>query len=146
MRKSRVSPDDLETVKILEKYRWPKGVSCLSCKSKEVKFIESRLFYQCNKCRKQFNVFKGTIFEGTRLSPNQLMGAVTFYWENCTHVPTDYGNKRRYERYGARLLARGMGGERYSTAQRLAKKLSNFLKKTPVLNGTEFIDLLFKKV
>jgi len=43
--------------------RWPNGVDCPHCESKNVSFISSRRVWQCKACRKQFSAKVGTIFE-----------------------------------------------------------------------------------
>jgi len=73
---------DLETVEWLVGLRWPKGRKCPHCQERDSsEMIESRALFQCLSCRKQYGVFTGTSFEGTRLSPLKLRGAISFFWE-----------------------------------------------------------------
>ncbi len=74
----------------LEKIRWPEGVRCLKCDSKEIsriaakesvrskkrinqggeavaQRIPARLLYQCLKCRHQFTAKSGTLFNDSHL-------------------------------------------------------------------------------
>src|SRR5579871_6261172 len=48
--------------------RWPEGITCPYCNSRNHTFMSSRKMWQCNDCRKQFSVKVGTIFEESRLS------------------------------------------------------------------------------
>jgi transposase-like protein len=74
----------------LEKIRWPQGVRCLKCGSKEIsriaaragvrskkrvnrngeaveQIVPARQLYQCLKCRQQFTVKTGTLFNDSHL-------------------------------------------------------------------------------
>jgi transposase-like protein len=51
----------------LEELRWPEGVECPRCDSKNVARMEDRHQYQCRSCRYQFSVTAGTIFHDTHL-------------------------------------------------------------------------------
>ncbi len=51
----------------LEELRWPDGVECPRCESKNVARMEDRHQYQCRSCRYQFSVTAGTIFHDTHL-------------------------------------------------------------------------------
>src|SRR5438552_10930979 len=86
-------------VEYLEKMRWPDGVRCLKCTSKEVrryqtaettrtvrnrktgklevKRVPSRFVYQCQNehCAHQFSVTTGTIFHDTHLSLEKWFNA-----------------------------------------------------------------------
>ncbi len=56
-------PDAESARSYFEKQRWAKGVKCPHCK--ETKNITNRKgdYYRCNKCKKDFTVRTGTIFE-----------------------------------------------------------------------------------
>jgi transposase-like protein len=81
----------------LEAMRWPKGVQCLACESKEVrKFstqegnrkrtqkngevvivkVPARHLYECRECGKQFTATVGTIFNDSHLPIEKWMLAV----------------------------------------------------------------------
>ncbi len=47
--------------------RWPEGVVCPRCDSKEVGALSARRVYTCRACRKQFSAKAGTIFEDSAL-------------------------------------------------------------------------------
>lgn len=55
--------------------RWPKGVECPHCASKEVTFMASRSVWQCKGCRKQFTVKVGTIFEDSAIKLDKWLSA-----------------------------------------------------------------------
>lgn len=73
MRNSRIDKKELEVLRELAQIKWRSSAVCPHCKSSENKYLETRGIYQCNSCRKQFNVFTGTVWAGTRLKPS------TFY-------------------------------------------------------------------
>ncbi len=58
--------------------RWPKGVICPTCESKEVKFIPTRRLWECKTkhARKQFSIKVGTIFEDSPLGLDKWLPAV----------------------------------------------------------------------
>src|SRR5438132_1467162 len=47
--------------------RWPNGVKCPNCESKDVRFLKSRKIWECDNCtiKRQFSVKVGTIFEAS---------------------------------------------------------------------------------
>src|ERR1041384_5049850 len=49
--------------------RWPNGVECPYCGTKEPMFLATRRIWKCRKpeCRKQFSVKVGTIFEDSAI-------------------------------------------------------------------------------
>ena len=51
----------------MEELRWPEGVECPRCDSKDIARMEDRHQYQCRSCRYQFSVTAGTIFHDTHL-------------------------------------------------------------------------------
>jgi len=62
--------------RFVEQMRWPDGVECPYCKSKNIGRITSRHAYQCRGCRMQFTVKVGTIFEDSPLSLNKWLVAL----------------------------------------------------------------------
>ncbi len=56
--------------------RWQDGVTCPHCQSKTVSFIATRRIWTCLKCRKQFSVKVGTIFEDSPLSLSKWLAAM----------------------------------------------------------------------
>jgi transposase-like protein len=56
--------------------RWPNGVACPRCASKEIgKYVESRRVWNCKGCKKQFSTKVGTIFEDSPLSLTKWLPA-----------------------------------------------------------------------
>jgi transposase-like protein len=48
--------------------RWPNGVTCPRCGSKDVRFVSTRKIWECKHCvKKQFSARVGTIFEDSPL-------------------------------------------------------------------------------
>ena len=56
--------------------RWPNGIICTQCKSKEVSFLSTRRIWKCKACKKQFSVKVGTIFEDSPLSLSKWLCAI----------------------------------------------------------------------
>ena len=58
--------------------RWPDGVICPTCGSREVKFIPTRRLWECKSkhSRKQFSIKVGTIFEDSPLGLDKWLPAV----------------------------------------------------------------------
>lgn len=54
-------------ISYLEKIRWNNKPTCLHCNSDNVKKRKYSIRLHCNSCNRDFSVFMGTIFEGTRL-------------------------------------------------------------------------------
>jgi transposase-like protein len=71
--------------------RWPDGVTCPTCGSKEVKFIPTRRIWECKSkhAKKQFSIKVGTIFED---SPIGLDKWLTAAWmvANCKNGVSSY--------------------------------------------------------
>jgi transposase-like protein len=51
----------------IERLRWPKGITCPSCKSDKISRIIKRNQFDCDACRYQFSATAGTIFHDTHL-------------------------------------------------------------------------------
>ena len=62
--------------KFATKLRWPNGVECPRCRSKEHSFISTRRIWFCKGCKKQFTVKVGSIFEDSPLGMDKWMLAV----------------------------------------------------------------------
>ncbi|MCZ6805079.1 MAG: IS1595 family transposase [Proteobacteria bacterium] len=63
----KMFPDEDSAVKFVEKQIWVNGVTCKYCGSKETSLRSKRHGHRCKKCRKDFTVRIGTIFENSRL-------------------------------------------------------------------------------
>jgi hypothetical protein len=55
--------------------RWPNGITCPRCGSKEHSFISTRKIWFCKGCKKQFTVKVGSIFEDSPLGMDKWMFA-----------------------------------------------------------------------
>ncbi len=65
----RVFKDEETCIRYMERMRFPKGVVCHSCKfCNESTLLSTRNIYKCKKCKTQFSIKKGTIFEDCKLS------------------------------------------------------------------------------
>lgn len=58
--------------------RWPNGVSCPTCGSAEVRFIQTRRLWECKSKheRRQFSVKVGTIFEDSPIGLNKWLATI----------------------------------------------------------------------
>jgi transposase-like protein len=57
--------------------RWPAGVVCPRCESKEVRFLKSRKIWECSECaeKRQFSVKVGTVMEDSPISLDKWLCA-----------------------------------------------------------------------
>jgi transposase-like protein len=73
--------DPLKAAEYLESLRWPDGAVCPHCGESERKpyLLKSttRRLWKCAKCRKQYTVTVGTIFEGSHIGLNKWL--LAFY-------------------------------------------------------------------
>ena len=56
--------------------RWPDGVTCPHCDAEKPMFLKTRRIWKCRKCRKQFSVKVGTIFEDSAITLGKWLTAV----------------------------------------------------------------------
>jgi len=71
--------------------RWPTGVVCPTCASKDVRFISTRRLWECKNehPRKQFSVKVGTIFEDSALPLDKWLIAMWMI-ANCKNGVSSY--------------------------------------------------------
>ena len=69
--------------------RWPEGVACPYCQSKNIGHIKSRRMFQCIDCRKQFSVKVGSIFEDSPLGLDKWLCAIWMV-ANCKNGISSY--------------------------------------------------------
>jgi len=71
--------------------RWPKGVECPTCGSKDVRFISTRRMWECKvqHPRKQFSCKVGTIFEDSALPLDKWLIAIWMI-ANCKNGVSSY--------------------------------------------------------
>lgn len=58
--------------------RWPNGVACPTCGSKDVRFVKTRRIWECKAQhpKRQFSVKVGTIFEDSPISIDKWLSAI----------------------------------------------------------------------
>ena len=64
-------PDELSAVRYFQERRWPQGVTCPSCASRDVfqgkQVRRRRQLWRCRSCDRRFSVTSGTIMDSTKL-------------------------------------------------------------------------------
>lgn len=64
-------------IEYLEALRWPDGTTCPFCANSDNAYTSSgKNVYRCVKCRRNFSVLVGTIFEDTKLPLRIWLGAI----------------------------------------------------------------------
>jgi transposase-like protein len=77
-----------EARKILEDIRWPDGIECYHCKSKNIVRINGKSekvrdgLLRCKDCRKQFTVTVGTVMTDSHITLRQWVQA---FYAMCSH-------------------------------------------------------------
>ena len=66
-------PDEMSAVKFVENVRWGDKVVCPKCGGEKHSARPERHGYNCNKCRKNFTVRVGTIFEASNMKMHQWL-------------------------------------------------------------------------
>jgi transposase-like protein len=61
---------------LLEELRWPDGIECLRCESKNVSRVKNRVQLVCNSCHYHFSVTAGTVFHDSHLPLHKWFLAV----------------------------------------------------------------------
>jgi len=69
--------------------RWPDGVTCIACESKNVSFLTTRRIWKCRECRRQFSVKLGTIFEDSPIGLGKWLPAL-WMLANCKNGISSY--------------------------------------------------------
>src|SRR6185436_12033383 len=69
--------------------RWPNGVECPHCDSKDCSYVASRRIWQCKNCRKQFSVKVGSIFEDSPIPLSKWLPAM-WMLVNCKNGVSSY--------------------------------------------------------
>jgi transposase-like protein len=71
--------------------RWPDGVVCPTCGSRDVRFIPTRSLWECKTkhAKRQFSVKVGTIFEDSAIPLNKWLVAV-WMLSNCRNGVSSY--------------------------------------------------------
>lgn len=63
-------------LKFMIALRWPNGITCPACKSKEANFIKTRRLWICKACKKNFTVKVGTIMEDSPIGLDKWLTAI----------------------------------------------------------------------
>ena len=63
-------------VEFVAKLRWPDGPVCPRCEGTEHSFLTTRRLWKCKRCKKQFSVKVGTIFEDSPLGLDKWLPAI----------------------------------------------------------------------
>ena len=69
--------------------RWPDGVTCPHCEAKEPYWFETQKRWKCRKCRRQFSVKVGSIFEDSPVSLTKWLPALWLV-VNCKNGISSY--------------------------------------------------------
>jgi len=71
--------------------RWPNGVACPTCGSKNVRFLKTRRLWECKTkhTRRQFSVKVGTIFEDSPIGLDKWFAAI-WMLVNCKNGVSSY--------------------------------------------------------
>jgi transposase-like protein len=80
-------PDN--SLKYLAAKRWPNGVECPYCATKEPMFLATRRIWKCRACRKQFSVKVGTIFNESPIGLDKWLVAIWLI-SNCKNGVSSY--------------------------------------------------------
>src|SRR5690348_5203603 len=63
-------------IKFMASLRWPDGVTCPHCESKEATFLKTRMIWKCRDCEKQFSVKVGSLFEDSPIGLDKWLPAL----------------------------------------------------------------------
>jgi transposase-like protein len=122
--------------KILEDIRWPKGIECPHCQSKNVVRIQAKSakvrdgLLRCKDCRKQFTVMIGTVMQGSHITLRQWVQA---FYSICSHK----------KGVSALQLQRNLGLHSYESAWYLSHRVREAMKDEPfatLLKGIVEVD------
>lgn len=121
---------------ILEKIRWPDGIKCAHCGSDNVTRLNGKSektrdgVIQCNACRGQFTVMKGTVMEDSHITLRQ--------WVQAFHSMSSHKKG-----VSALQLQRNLGLHSYGSAWHLAHRIRLAMKEGPLarrLKGVVEVD------
>jgi transposase-like protein len=87
----RYFADPDTTLRTMVELRWPEGVTCPTCGSKDVRFLATRRMWECKgqHPRKQFSAKVGTIFEDSPLGLDKWFAAIWLI-ANCKNGVSSY--------------------------------------------------------
>jgi transposase-like protein len=125
-----------EARKVIEKIRWPKGIICPHCNSKNIIRVNGKAekvrdgLLHCRNCRKQFTVTVGTIMHRSHITLRQWVQA---FHSMCSHK----------KGVSALQLQRNLGLGCYKSAWHLAHRIRFAMSNDPIvkkLKGTVEVD------
>ncbi len=73
---ARYFEDKDACIELVAGLRWQDGVRCVHCGADRVSFLTTRRIWKCIKCRKQFSVKTGTIFEDSPIGLDKWLTAL----------------------------------------------------------------------
>jgi transposase-like protein len=116
---------------ILERLRWPDGITCPRCQHKGHSWLENYDRYECNACEHQFTVISGTVFQDTHLELTKWFVATYLLCESRKGM-------------SANQIKRIIGGS-YKTAWYLCHRIRAAMTQVdqPMLSGTVEMDETF---
>jgi transposase-like protein len=87
----RYFSDPDRALKLLVAIRWPNGVTCPTCGSKEASFLQTRRLWSCkvNHPKRQFSVKVGSIFEDSPIAFDKWLVAMWLI-DNCKNGVSSY--------------------------------------------------------
>ena len=110
---------------ILEGLRWPKGIKCPHCKSKNIVRINGKSekvrdgLLRCRACRKQFTVTIGTVMERSHITLRQWVQA---FYSMCSHK----------KGVSSLQLMRNLGLHSYRSAWHLTHRIRSSMREDPL--------------
>jgi len=63
-------------INFLSQMRWPNGVECPMCASKELSYLTTRRLWKCKACKKQFSVKVGSIMEDSPIGLDKWLAGI----------------------------------------------------------------------
>ncbi len=123
--------DATRTLQFFAAYRWPNGVECPYCATKEPMFLSTRNIWKCRatKCRKQFSAKVGTILNESPIGLDKWMTA-GWLIANCKNGVSSYE------------IARDIGVTQ-KTAWFMLQRLRSVLQDDTKLSGEVEVDESF---
>jgi transposase-like protein len=113
---------------ILERLRWPEGITCPRCEHQGHSWLENYNRYECNACKYQFTVISGTVFQDTHLELTKWFVATYLLCESRKGM-------------SANQIKRVIGGS-YKTAWYLCHRIRAAMAQVdqPMLSGVVEMD------
>jgi len=63
-------------INFLSQLRWPNGVECPICESKELSYLTTRRLWKCRACKKQFSVKVGSLMEDSPIGLDKWLAGI----------------------------------------------------------------------